>query len=1025
MRPLKLRFFGIGSYAGEQELDFEHGLAGSGLFLIHGATGAGKTTILDAITYALYGEASGQNRDKNDTLRADRAPEDEATWAELTFSLGAARYRVYRSLKHQKPGRKGITPAKAELYRTDDEEVLMESAPKAVTQRVTELIGIDHAQFCQVVLLPQGDFQKFLVANSQERSNILQKLFRTERYSAIEERLKKRAASLEKEAKSLREREMACLEQAGCATPDALDAAIAAGAQKGKELEKEEASAAKEAQKAQAAHSEGKALAERFAARDARAKEFANLREKLPTQQEFEQKLQDAEHAALPIERESRAQALRVEAKARREAALAAEKARADAETAAERAEAALKQEEAREGERDALRNERANLTRLAHTAEAYGAAEREMRAAQEAKANAEGVAARLAAEAERAASEEKVLQAQEAELAGAAGTCALCTARVQEMQQKADLAAKILRHTEAVRGAESARARAEEAAEREERTAKESDVQADRLRVLYRMSAAFSLAEHLAEGEPCPVCGATHHPKLAEKEGVVPTKAELEQAERAAKTANERASRARGAAIEAAGEKETVSRLLAEAQGAWQEGDALCAAARAAALAEAEEALKKATKEKATLADVRAKLAKAQEARARRDETIRTAQDAVQAASARYGAASGRIKEMEEHLSPELRAPDAVKKKLQAASAALAKLEEALSQAQANDTAAKEASATCRAKSLSAEEEARKAQAALADGVAEFRAVLGDSGLTQEAYEAIARDKNWSRAEYRREVAAHIQAFSKKYAASERAVQDAEKAIAGAVRPDVAALCASAEAAQRTLRALTNDKAHMEAAQAQLKKAAKEVAQYEAAHAKADAAYRLADSLASVATGERGHGVHFQTYVQQSIFCEVMDAANARLAIMSRQRFQLVMGDRGQDQRRGRGWEGLELAVLDAETGKPRGVRSLSGGESFLASLSLALGLADVVQAYAGGVRLDTMFIDEGFGSLDMETLDTAIEALIALQKDGARLVGIISHVTELEARIPARLEVERGAKGSHAYFAMGVLEA
>ena len=151
------------------------------------------------------------------------------------------------------------------------------------------------------------------------------------------------------------------------------------------------------------------------------------------------------------------------------------------------------------------------------------------------------------------------------------------------------------------------------------------------------------------------------------------------------------------------------------------------------------------------------------------------------------------------------------------------------------------------------------------------------------------------------------------------------------------------------------------------------------------------------------------------------MDAANARLSIMSRQRFQLVMGELGQDQTKGRSWEGLELSVLDAETGRPRGVRSLSGGESFLASLSLALGLADVVQSYAGGVRLDTMFIDEGFGSLDMETLDTALEALVGLQQDSARLVGIISHVTELEARIPARLEVERGAKGSRAYFAIG----
>uniref|UniRef100_UPI0026326F10 SbcC/MukB-like Walker B domain-containing protein n=1 Tax=uncultured Mitsuokella sp. TaxID=453120 RepID=UPI0026326F10 len=186
---------------------------------------------------------------------------------------------------------------------------------------------------------------------------------------------------------------------------------------------------------------------------------------------------------------------------------------------------------------------------------------------------------------------------------------------------------------------------------------------------------------------------------------------------------------------------------------------------------------------------------------------------------------------------------------------------------------------------------------------------------------------------------------------------------------------------------------------------------------------YRIAGTLADVASGRMGGmNMPFSVYVQRSIFAEVMDAANRRLAIMSRDRYQLVFGDIGEGDRRKKA--GLELSVLDSNSGKKRDVKSLSGGESFLASLSLALGLSDIVQEYAGGVRLDTMFIDEGFGALDQEKLDIALNVLTKLHTEGARLVGIISHVEGLEQRIPARLEVTRTASGSRAHFVFGTKE-
>ena len=184
---------------------------------------------------------------------------------------------------------------------------------------------------------------------------------------------------------------------------------------------------------------------------------------------------------------------------------------------------------------------------------------------------------------------------------------------------------------------------------------------------------------------------------------------------------------------------------------------------------------------------------------------------------------------------------------------------------------------------------------------------------------------------------------------------------------------------------------------------------------------YRIIGKLASVAAAKAPYQVHFQTYVLRSILSDVIEAANARLIVMSRGRYRLIHGEGGHKNK----WWGLEIDVFDEYTGLPRVSRTLSGGETFLASLALALGLSDVVQHYAGGMHLDMIFIDEGFGSLDSETLDIAIRALLEVQQEGGRLVGIISHVEELRARIPVHLEVLRTANGSSARFTQGGLEA
>ena len=315
------------------------------------------------------------------------------------------------------------------------------------------------------------------------------------------------------------------------------------------------------------------------------------------------------------------------------------------------------------------------------------------------------------------------------------------------------------------------------------------------------------------------------------------------------------------------------------------------------------------------------------------------------------------------------------------------------------------------RAHAESQREEAGKARQA-------FEAALVSEGFSDVADYAAAIDGSWRDASYREKVERHIRAFEDQKLRHETQRQEAVVQTEGRQRPDLAALKEDAKTAGAAWKQAVEEEKTAELRLAQEQKtidALKKLAQEQAA---LEAKARIVGRLAQVACAEKPYRVHFQTYIQQSIFHDVMEAANERLIVMSSGRYQLERGREAD----GRSTDGLALVVYDAYTGKARETKTLSGGESFLASLALALGLADTVSRYVGGIHLDTMFIDEGFGSLDTETLDTALEALMKLQA-GGRVVGIISHVEELASRIGDRIEVVKTPTGSTAHFVHGTL--
>ena len=350
------------------------------------------------------------------------------------------------------------------------------------------------------------------------------------------------------------------------------------------------------------------------------------------------------------------------------------------------------------------------------------------------------------------------------------------------------------------------------------------------------------------------------------------------------------------------------------------------------------------------------------------------------------------------------------VKSDVAAREKAKAVAQDAFALAERSLAAAKAAAEAARTSSQAAQEEARKSETVLAKR-------LEDAGFSDEAAFRAVLTGHFATAAGREEVEKRIRAYEDAQTALAEAEKKAAREAAGVAKPDLAKLKAAREEASAAWTAGTREAAAL-AQELKERRSREEQLEKLAAEARTlEDAYHTAGILAEVAAGQNAHRMHFQTYVLRTILAEVTDAANQRLLRMTHGQYRMERREGVADRRQS---AGLDLEIFDENTGCARPLATLSGGESFLAALALALGLADVVTSYAGGIRLDTIFIDEGFGTLDAETLDLAIKTLMDLQK-GGRLVGIISHVEELKSRIDVRLEVEKGDEGSTARFVVG----
>ena len=887
MRPIRLKMTAFGPYVKPVELDFEKGLGDEKFFLIHGATGSGKTTILDAICYALYGKSSGGGR-TGEMMRSEQALPTEKTEVEFTFALRGKIYRIVRSPKYERAKLRGggLTEEKAsaELYENGK---FIET--KDVSEYMRWLLNFDVDQFRQVVMLPQGAFQKFLLAKSDVRQGVLNMLFNAEFFKRVEDELKLRALDAKKTFDTLTERKKNFLDDARQASgaedfaesllptliknlADQLDAALL----QLKTLETQVLDAQKK-------FSDGEKLSALFRDLEIKSQTLTNaqnLLEKISGELSTAKTEFDKRTAEEPRRKELE----------RRTAELAKKK------TSLEKL----------QSKQDALQSAIA----------AAKVSAKKVAELVELKKSCDELMLKLKSEVE-------TLQDAPAKLKAAEQTLKDAQAREKLLAEIAELRKKI-----------STAEKNSLAATNDHNAA---DKKLSELRQAQTDGSAARLAQTLEDGKPCPVCGAIHHPTPATSNAPIPTEAQIKSAE----------SKLRALVDKKNSAAETLNSLLTELK--LKEKN-LSDVAQVVTVAQAQATFDKISADVKTLDSHRKRIKNGDKKIADTVKELETAQETDRQLSGDEKLLRGEVSAMIQDIDEKYRSnPKLLDNEISSATRQLNELTAAFNRAQEN-----------------------------------FNRL--NNRLAAQRSTVAAAEKNKS------DIAAQIE---------------------GKTLPDVPALKKIADDTRAAERALVASNAKLSARLDRLRDLAEKISALDGDLKLADKNFLMWKTLSDAASGKTSK-ISFQRYYLATMFKEVIIEANNRLEKMSGGRYRFRNKETVTDRRYS---GGLDLEIVDDYTGTARPVETLSGGESFLASLSLALGLAAVVQNNSGGIKLDTIFIDEGFGTLDTETLDFAMKTLIDLQS-GGRLVGIISHVEELKNQIPVRLEVTKTKNGSTAKF-------
>lgn len=928
MRPLKLTISAFGPYAGRTELDMD-GLGESGLYLITGDTGAGKTTIFDAVAYALYGEASGENREPG-MLRSKYADDDTPTFVELLFSYRDEKYLVRRNPEYERPAKRGngktLQKADAELTMPDGRVI---AKVRDVNAAVKTILGVDRSQFSQIAMIAQGDFLKLLLADTRERQGIFRDLFHTRPYQALQDRLREESGKLGKEW----EKEKNSIAQYIRGIVCDPDGEFSLRLQKAKEGE--------------LPLSEILDLLSEILSGDRKETE-----ETEEIRAEAEKRLEDIKRELDRLEEFKKAgeQLSRVR-KAKEECRIRLLKAKEE-----------KKAEEGRKQEQEDLSRREAALQAELGEYELLEKREKELLAVEKEKERLHEDCGKIQEQLRR---QTELLSALKEEREG----CSHAGEQKERLQREKDQAdaeqAELRSFAEELKKYRELLKEFYACQEGYRRAAEEAERIADNYR---RKNRAFLdgqagiLAEGLREGEPCPVCGSLHHPSPAFQFGKAPSEAELKEAQKAAEEAQQKAA----AASEEAGSR----------RGGLEE------------------------KRKSLTERLRSLLGETEcgklEESCAGEELFLPGAVWESGLTQRW---NGLREKREELLLGMKREEEALKKRTELDGRILkeenvfAKMQERLSEEKQKQAA------------LGSREEALYAQ------IKERKERLQYAGY-REALEEKKRLE--TRKKQLERISEQVQKELTEAEAQKSRLEGEEeqliKSLAGKDAGEEGTLKEEKERLLLHCAALREKEKEIHARISRNSDAQRELEKETRAQQDLEKKWGWVRALSNTANGNipGREKMMLETYIQMTYFDRIIRRANLRFLTMTGGQYELERSREGGVKSQ----SGLELNVIDHYNGTKRSVRTLSGGESFKASLCLALGLSDEVQSQAGGIRLDTMFVDEGFGSLDEESLRQAIQTLMGLA-ESRRLVGIISHVGELKEKIDRQILVEKGRTG------------
>ena len=1033
MRPLKLVMTAFGPYAGRTEVDFS-ALGRNGLFLITGDTGAGKTSIFDAITYALYGEMNGDRDAKG--VRSDFADPDTPTSVELTFEHLGKEYRVFRSPEQPRPKKRGEGFTNAPRVDDFQGEGFHDTKKDPVNERIRGLVGLDSKQWHQTVMIAQGEFRKILSVSTDERRKIFRSVFATGAIDDFQNRVRDEYNQAKNGFKAFEDRlrdissSVVCIEES-----DSEELASMSG----KSVFSEELKALIESMVSRdtesLAHAE-KAVSEwngklvlaqnrlkeadginaRIDRLEANISELAEMDAKVPEMEgkeamlkrirkamSIKPKADEAERCRLSMESDSR-DIREVEANLEelrtRESGLAQKSAEAEERMATEGVQlserlAELKSQRTAFGDIAKLEGNIASInTNISETE------------------GAESSLAERKAELETRREELRDFLRQHGE---AAAELAICESDIEKEESRLrslkDLKVSIDKGIGSSRRASEAIGRQQEALDA--RNAVQGELLDARRR--YYGSVAGRMASVLEDGRPCPVCGSTHHPSKAPlTEGSV-TDEMLNDLEG---RLSDLSSGYEKATADASSLRAVADENLANARRSFAELVGGEASDYGGMLSATETSIEESTRALSDLS-IRKKNLEELADRKHQADTELNGMDGLfddlekKAAEARNRLSDLRTERGKAEGSLETLRSSVRFATAEALDAEYVKAESALDAIKDEQMTSAEALGAVR-RDISSEEtllSTRKQDleshtASYEDSRDETERLLKASGMTMEEMTDLCSHSNEAESmEYdiNRFRTDHA-SLSSKVESEKEALKGMQKADTESLRAEISELSSAAERAKEEERAISDRLSANRNALSRLNEAEKGMRAAEGTLKELEPLYRVAFGASDKQT--------FETIVQAAYFERVLRHANRRLAEMTGGRYRLEIRKEASDRRSG---TGLDLDIHDAHTGRSRPSETLSGGESFKAALALALGLSDAVQAMSGGIRIDTLFIDEGFGSLDRESLRTALNVLSELSESDC-LVGVISHVAELKERIERRITVSFSPEGGSA---------